>query len=229
MNLYIDIETVPAQNQAIRDKIATDVVHPGNISKPETIDKWYAEKYDAAVDDKWRETSFHGTVGEIISIAWAIDDKPVQGKIRALEDSEATLLDSCLTDINKALPEMSRRPMVTWVGHYITGFDLRFIWQRCVINNIKPPLSIPYDVAPWKDNVFDTKTQWSGNSARGSYSKLDDVMRAFGYPGKGDIDGSKVWDYIQAGRYDEVLAYNKQDVEDVRIAHNRMTFAGAAS
>lgn len=227
MNLFIDIETVPTQNQKVRDAIAAGIVHPGNISKAETIEKWYAEKYDAAVDSVYRETSFYGTVGEIISIAWAIDDKPVEGAIRKLDHPEGPFLKFVLDKINSALGDMSKRPMVTWVGHYITGFDLRFIWQRCVINSIKPPLRIPYDSKPWGDDVFDTKTEWSGMAARGSYSKLDDVMQAFGYEGKGDIDGSKVWDYIQDGRYSEVLEYNKKDVEDVRLAFHRMKFTGA--
>ena len=171
-------------------------------------------------------TSLYGTVGEIISIAWAVDDAPVEGMIRDVTAAEDGLLLKALAAMNKQLGPMSRRPLVTWVGHYITGFDLRFIWQRCVINKIKPPLVIPYDAKPWGDQVFDTKNEWSGMTTRGSYSKLDDVMRAFGYDGKGDIDGSKVWDYIRDGKYEEVLEYNKKDVEDVRLAYHRMKFTG---
>ena len=39
-----------------------------------------------------------------------------------------------------------------------------------------------------------------------------------------EIDGSKVWDFVQAGRIDEVAEYCEADVERVRQVHRRLTF-----
>jgi predicted PolB exonuclease-like 3'-5' exonuclease len=41
---------------------------------------------------------------------------------------------------------------------------------------------------------------------------------------KGDLDGSKVWQYVQDGRHEEVAAYCRRDVEATRQVHRRMTF-----
>ena len=112
----------------------------------------------------------------------------------------------------------------TWIGHYITGFDLRFLWQRCVINELPPGFHIPKDAKPWDARVFDTKIEWSGMQSTGT-GTLGAVCKSMGYDGKGDIDGSKVWDYVKEGRIQEVADYCKDDVEKVRILHKRMTFS----
>ena len=56
-------------------------------------------------------------------------------------------------------------------------------------------------------HIFDTMTAWAG---------------------VGNIDGSKVWDYVRTGRIADVVEYCKGDVERVRAIHRRMTFAEAA-
>ena len=61
---------------------------------------------------------------------------------------------------------------------------------------------------------------------------MDRLCRALGLPQKGDeigedIDGSKVWDFVQAGRLDDVATYCCGDVERVREVYNRLTFAVA--
>lgn len=42
--ITLDIETIPAQRDDIREYVASKVTHPGNISKAETIAKWNEEK-----------------------------------------------------------------------------------------------------------------------------------------------------------------------------------------
>jgi predicted PolB exonuclease-like 3'-5' exonuclease len=51
------------------------------------------------------------------------------------------------------------------------------------------------------------------------------MCKALGLDGKpGDIDGSKVWDFVEAGKYEEVMTYNKYDVEQGRKVYKRLTF-----
>ena len=242
MNLYLDIETIPTQRADLAKEIAESVEYkepqcPGNISKLETKQKWLDEKYPELVkkaksdhleeiDQKYRETALNGTVGEIICISWAIDDNPVKRVIRSLEQDESTILIQLNGSLHNELKDShgyERRPV--WIGHNITGFDLRFLWQRFVINNIKPMINIPYDAKPWDDCVFDTRTQWCGvqKYSKGFHS-LDFLCKVFNIKQKGDLDGSKVWDYVKEGRYEEIGEYCDDDVERVRELHNRMRF-----
>lgn len=229
MNLYIDIETIPSQQQWVKEAIAKTITPPANYKKAESIAKWLDENREAATDDKWRKTSFDGSLGEIVAIGWAVNDGETKDVRRGLDESEAVLLDEFFLSLQIDLTD--RQSVIhepTWIGHYITGFDLRFLWQRCVLNNIPPSIQIPYDAKPWDRRVFDTKIAWAGMQSTG-YGSLDMVSKIMGYPGKGDIDGSKVWDYVKAGRIAEVAEYCKDDVEKCRALHKRMTFqlAGA--
>jgi predicted PolB exonuclease-like 3'-5' exonuclease len=216
--LYIDIETIPAQQQWVKDEIAETITAPGNYKKQESIDKWMEENKESAVDAEWRKTSFIGGVGEIICIAWAVDDGKPEVVSRTLGMSEGAMLELFFEKI----AHLSKTDPI-WIGHYITGFDLRFLWQRCVIHGVNALVKIPYDAKPWDASVFDTKIEWSGAKSTG-YGSLDAVCKSMGFEGKGDIDGSMVWDYVKDGRVEEVAEYCKDDVEKARMIYKRMNF-----
>ena len=224
--LHFDIETIPSQKPGMLEAIRKTIKHPGNISKKETIDKWYAENADSAAMEQYRKQSFDGLYGEIISIAWAINDGPVQVAFnKSPEGSEISILEAFFDEISNITDAYGNRGAITkWSGHYITGFDLRFIWQRCVVNRFRPPISIPYDAKPWDAKVFDTKIAWTGLSQYSGAGSLDALSKAFGMEGKGDIDGSKVYDYWLAGKIEEIAEYNKQDVEKCRAMYKIMNF-----
>jgi hypothetical protein len=224
MNLYLDIETLP--DPKFKEDIR--VSPPGNMSKPETFQKWKEECEQAAIDAEFKKLGLDGTRGQIFCIAWAIDDEPVES-VTAQQSSEPSTLDeramlnSFLLSLKEGFYSTPGRPeTIKWVGHYITGFDLRFIWQRCVVNKVRPSITIPYDAKPWSDNVFDTCSQWKGSSS--SSGSMDAICKAFGIQGKGDMDGSKVYDEYLAGNYQKIIDYCKNDVERVRQIHKRMTF-----
>jgi len=50
MYVWLDIETIPGQASWIREYLLAGLKPPGNISKQETIDKWWAEKSHDALD-----------------------------------------------------------------------------------------------------------------------------------------------------------------------------------
>jgi predicted PolB exonuclease-like 3'-5' exonuclease len=231
MKLYIDIETIPTQNQVLIERIRKSIKCPGNITKTESIEEWYAENSASAFDEKYRKTSFDGLYGELLSIAFAIEDGEVQGMIRRDYDTETDLLKWFFESITNHCDKFGNSTAISkWIGQYITGFDLRFIWQRCVVNQYKPPIAIPYDIKPWDDAVFDTKIAWTGASSQYSgASKQDDLCAAFGLSGKGDIDGSKVYDYWLDDRLDEILEYNKDDVFQNRQIYKLLTFDNITS
>lgn len=224
MFLYVDIETIPDQREGAMELIAASIFPPGNYTKPDTIAKWEEEKKPALVEEAWRKTALNGAEGELLCASLAWDDEPPQNFMRKLGESEADLL----VEINGFLKsgfERRNNRLPTWVGHYITGFDLRFLFHRHVVNQIKPAIHLPYDAKPWSDRVFDTKVEWSGLSGYTGSSSMTALCRAFGIDGKGDIDGSKIWDAVLEGRYQDIADYCDDDVNRARIFHKRLTFA----
>jgi len=220
MNIVIDIETCPAQNPKVRDEIAAGITHPGNISKPETIAAWNEEKKPAAVEEAWRKTSFDGALGHICVIGVSFDDEPpISLYSRDWVQDEPVILEKLFTILdNKISWHPNVRP--TFIGHNLIDFDLRFIFQRAVVLGVKPSRHVPFNAKPWGNEVYDTMQQWGGT--RGG--SLDKITKAIGLGGKGDIDGSMVWDYVRDGRIQEVAEYCKNDVELTRSLYKRMTF-----
>jgi hypothetical protein len=107
------------------------------------------------------------------------------------------------------------------VGHNIIGFDLPFIYQRCLVNNIaaRPPINLgEYNVR----GVYDTmKGWWLGSRNRAG---LDDIAWALGIQSSktGEVEGSKVFDLYQAGRLAEIREYNLNDVRVTRKVYERL-------
>ena len=232
MNIYFDIETIPAQDPVAIELIKADIEKqklsvkaPSNYKDQEKIDAYIkaeVEKLDAEFDATYRKTSFDGGLGEICCIGYAIDDRP---PVSIYGVSEAFILNKFYQAImDEYNPSSQQRPK--FIGHNIVSFDLRFLFQRSVMNNIKPPMMIPFSAKPWDESIFDTMTAWAGHGNRVS---LDKLCKIFNIPLKGseigeEIDGSKVWDFYQAGRIADIARYCEGDVDRTRQAYKRMTF-----
>lgn len=238
MNIYLDIETIPGQAPAVREMIAETITPPANMSKPETIAKWWAEQSETAIEEAWRKTSLDGAFGHIAVIGYAINDaEPVTiyhdlyGAPEVERDMLGTFFSAIAEAGSRTLAGGTRSDTTpTFIGHNVLDFDLRFIFQRAVMLGIRPPSCIPFDAKPWDKTVFDTMTAWAG--ARNLVS-LDKLCRAFGIDTKGseigeEIDGSNVWDFVREGRIADVARYCAGDVERVRQIHRRLTFQLAA-
>ncbi len=107
------------------------------------------------------------------------------------------------------------------VGHNILGFDLPFIFQRCLVNNVK--------VRPFIDlsefhvrGVFDTMHHWWLGSKR--FVSLDDIAWALGIESSktAEAEGSKVFEMYQTDRLAEIREYNLNDVRVTRKVYERM-------
>jgi hypothetical protein len=240
-HLYIDIETIPAQRPDVLAEIKATkeaelaesiaaVKPPGTYKKQETIDEWVKTEQpkviqalrdacEADIDATYRKTSFDGAFGNVCVIGWAFDDdkaQTVSGRdelylfaefFEAIQARKFNLFETCV------------------IGHNVAAFDLRFLMQRHIVKGVKPhPVIVRGAQAkPWEsDKVFDTMVQWAGIGNRVS---LDKLCKALSIPTpKGEIDGSKVWDFVQAGRLQDVAEYCARDVEATRQVHRAMTF-----
>jgi len=236
MIIYLDIETIPAQDskaiaslKSDADKEKLTIKAPANYKDQAKIDEYIAAKrveIDASFDERYRKTSFDGALGQIVVASYAIDDnEPVVIYFNNWKSTEDEIIAALYRDLASAYkPNSQTRPI--FVGHNILNFDLRFILQRSIILGIKPPMFIPFKAKPWDDVVFDTMTAWAGTGNRVSMAKLCEVfgIDAKGSEVDGDIDGSKVWDYVQAGRIDDVATYCAGDVERTRKIYKRINF-----
>jgi hypothetical protein len=107
------------------------------------------------------------------------------------------------------------------VGHNVIGFDLPFIFQRCLVHEIKarPFVNLAdYNVR----GVFDTMHRWWLGARR--HVSLDDVAWALGIESSktSEVEGSKVFDLYQAGKLELIREYNLNDVRVTRQIYERM-------
>lgn len=222
MDVFLDIETIPAQPESEqKELIAKTIEAPAQMKKPETIQEWhegvgkYAGVKDAAIEEAYRKTALNGAKGQICSVAISCGDE-----IKSL----SSVAESGEADILKWLSEefATKKSTPYFIGHNIS-FDLKFLFQRFVINGINPRFPLPFSGRHGKD-YFDNMFAWCGYGERISQ---DNLCKALGIEGKpGDIDGSKVWDFYKAERIDEIEEYNRDDVLKSQLIYNRLTFSG---
>jgi hypothetical protein len=216
MKLYLDIETIPTQLDWVIDSIEKSIEPPKSLKKIESINEWMENERESAIDAAYRKTALSGDFGQIVSIAWAFDDDDVQVKTFDLEKRG---YKNCEYDVLKTFfYSLSGKKITEIIGHNHVGFDLPFIAKRCIVNGIESPIKLQYK--PWDAGVYDTMTKWDAKN----FVKQDTLAKILGIDGKGDVDGSMVWDIVRAGDIERLKQYNKNDVETVRAIYKRMNF-----
>ena len=191
----------------------------------------YLEDIAAEEERVYQLGSLTSTSGRVLSIAVHVGQIPgceIEGLTRAQneyvfgidaegkEQEEGQALRDFLnlmTDFDVECDEI--------VGHNLIGFDLPFIFQRCLVHNIaaRPFVNLgEYNVR----GVFDTmRGWWLGGRQRVG---LDDVAWALGFESSktSEVEGSKVFDLYQAGKLAEIREYNLNDVRVTRKVYERM-------
>jgi hypothetical protein len=107
------------------------------------------------------------------------------------------------------------------VGHNIIGFDLPFIFQRCLVHCISAQPLV--DLGEYRvRGVFDTMHAWWLGAKR--FVSLDDIAWALGIESSktATAEGSKVFELYQAGKLAEIREYNLNDVRVTRKVYERM-------
>lgn len=225
--IVIDVETIGTADESVIADIAAGITPPGNISKAETIAAWNLDKKPALIEEAIAKTSFDASVGRIVCVGTAVNDSPAVAE--CLSD-EVAVLKNAFARIQQAATMHAKSGKydapIIFVGHNVTGFDLRYIWQRAVINGIEPPACLfkAMKAKSWDAVVGDTMLMWSPERER--RISLDRLCKALGVTtSKGDMDGSKVWAAFKAGELDKIATYCAADVEATRQCYRRMTFA----
>ncbi len=216
--LYLDIETLPTNSNAVISSIAAGVKPPGNYKSADTIAKWEAEAKPQAVADEVHRTGLSGAFGRVCVICWAWNDQPVQSVAAdpINQDAERDMLAAFFDAMTREGENFDQKVVI---GHNVAGFDIRFLWQRAFVLGVKVPNWFPRNPKPWSRDIFDTMAQWAGDRDRISLGKL---CEAFGLDGKEGMNGADVAGVWAAGEHQKVVDYCIEDVERVREIHKRM-------
>lgn len=244
IKVFIDIETIPDQRPDAFDHYLEAVEPPGNYKKQETIDKWMLENAEAIAEESYLKTGLNGLHGEICSIAFAVEDRPIcvvtRGK-QIIDETALLQMFNTMLEVQIELycdgltggGERARFAPIEWIGHNLLDFDLRFLKQRSIIRGVEPFRHFPADARHGSGHAFDTMKEWAG--WRG-YVKLADLTAAFGIDGNEpeeyadvlETDGSKVWELFRNGETDLIAKYNMLDVWRVREVYRKQTFGDPA-
>jgi predicted 3'-5' exonuclease similar to PolB exonuclease domain len=191
----------------------------------------YLEDIAAEEERCFQLGSLSATAGRILSIAVHVgslpgvefdDIQPTDTElvfgidVEGNEHDEKETLTGFLNFMKGFDPEMDEL-----VGHNIIGFDLPFIFQRCLVHCMpaQPFVNLSdYHVR----GVFDTMHQWWLGAKRSV--SLDDLAWALGIESSktADVEGSKVFELYQAGMLAEIREYNLNDVRLTRKVYERM-------
>src|SRR3989344_2617064 len=194
--LFFDIETIPAHENS--HGVLREI-----YNKKSTQDKDF-EKYLA-------QTSFDGGFGRIACLSYAINDGP----IKTLSGDEQKILEDFW---------IVAKNINLFVGFNIMEFDLRFIYQRCIVLGVKP--SVELNFARYRNNpIYDIMHEWKKWNMNASIS-LDTLAKILSLPSSkgGEIEGKDVAKAFVDGRIEEICKYCEKDVELTRKVYKKMIF-----
>ena len=187
---------------------------------------------DIAIEEErcYQLGSLSATSGRVLSIA--VHEGPVAGLDFGVEQRQSERVFGIGEDGEEQNEKKSLQAFLEFmkdfdcdtdeiVGHNLVGFDLPFIFQRCLVNGIaaKPLVDLgEYRVR----GVFDTMHAWWLGAKRNV--SLDDIAWALGIESSktATAEGSKVFDLYQAGKLEEIREYNLNDVRVTRKVYERM-------
>lgn len=217
-DVFLDIECIPNQSPEYAASVRENLTAPAQYKKPESIAKWLAENGDEAVADIIAKTSFNPALGHICTIGYAVGGDDVFAAHARTVGEEKLIIEGFFS----ALPTLGQN---RFIGHYITGFDLRFILNRAIILGVPLPHKtlFPRDTKPWGDETFDTMFAWAG--AKGEISQ-DNLCKALGLETKQGMDGSKVAEAWANGEHERIAEYCRRDVETVRAIYRKFEAVG---
>jgi 3'-5' exonuclease len=226
----IDIETIPLPG--FKERAAQRLKRTLQLGKMnEEQQQRYSEDTAAEEERAYKSGSLAATSGRVLSIAvhiGCIAGVEIEGVDRSESehvfgidaDGQEQTEQQALTDF-LALMGSFDSDIDEIVGHNVIGFDLPFIFQRCLVNSIavRPFVNLSeFNVR----GVYDTMHRWwLGSKNRVA---LDDIAWALGIPSSktDEVEGSRVFELYQAGRLAEIREYNLNDVRVTRKVYERL-------
>jgi predicted PolB exonuclease-like 3'-5' exonuclease len=161
-----------------------------------------------ALGDRFAKHPFHRIVAIGALIAEQVDGA---WQVRSLgaphtgDRSEGELIASLVDRIAELRPQL--------VTFNDSGFDLPVLRYRAMVNTVSAPgLAARAYFHRYSEDALDL-CDCLGSFTSNAKVKLQELCRALGLPGKPDeIDGSKVDEFVRAGRIGDVASYCEADV-----------------
>jgi predicted PolB exonuclease-like 3'-5' exonuclease len=206
--LYVDIETLPADNRAS----VPEPKAPANYKDPEKIQAYIEEHRESA----YRATSLDPLLGRVFCIGYAFDDEEANVVVNATGDNEQAMFQR-FEEVVQAYEVRAHGPLV-WVGHNIEGFDLAWLYFRaCRYACFHLARSIPW--MPYQRAYRIDTMLLAGGPSRNRVS-LARLAEFFHLGGKLEgIDGSQVYDLFLSGSKELIWSYCIDDVKLTRKLH----------
>jgi len=206
--IFIDIETYAGDNKPSLDSIEA----PANYTKPETIAKYKEENQDKV----WRKQALHSLKGEIICIAFAVNDSPVQCLFKEKDKYEIELM----MEFEEAVSGVS---YPCWIGHNFKRFDNIWLVHRAIkykLGGLKSMLPQRNSSYKYDTDCIDTMELFAVTShSSDSWYSLESISEFLGL-GKKESSGADIHDMYVQGKYDEIISHCKKDIELVRDIYN---------
>jgi len=227
--LIFDIETLPADESSRGSlKFLYEKKLEKKAKQKAISGEIPAEEGENDFENYLSGTSFDGSFGRILCIAYAINDEGVM--IICNPDNEKKILEDFWFIAGQC---------DLFIGHNVMDFDLRFILQRSIILEVKPSWNRFQELGkkPWEISkylsfarynnlpIFDTMHEWGNWGNSRDKVSLEHLAIALGIPTPKDgIDGSRIYEFYKAGKVKEICDYCMRDVEATRAIYKRMTF-----
>jgi len=206
-NLYIDLETLPGSQYLSLNEIEA----PKNYKDEDKIQAYK----EARLEEVYRQQALDSMQGRILCIGVAVeDDEPQIAYTHGDEESERGVLFA----LRGILDNLKSSP--TFIGHNVKNFDLQWIWRHGArFGMIHLCNLIPRH--KFSDRVQDTAEMWAGPDFKAVCS-LNKIAEFLGLGGKGDFDGSMVYDAYMNGEHDKIRDYCADDVRLTRAVYQAL-------
>lgn len=211
--LYLDLETVPANDTITEEDIVSSM--PGSIKKEETKIKWIKENSDQAKKAIIKKRSLNHYECKIVCLSYSFNGAEVQ----AITGTEVNILTRLQDVIMEFLETQSDGSGLDFVGHNIKEFDAPIIFLRAAKYNLLKLHELFYF---GKKGMIDTMNLGTYFDYKGKVS-LDTLCKFFDIPTpKNDMDGSKVYDAYKDGKIEDIAKYCNKDVEALINTYKRL-------
>jgi Predicted 3'-5' exonuclease related to the exonuclease domain of PolB len=226
----IDIETIPLPGfkERTAQRLKRSLNH-GRMSEEQQ--QRYFEDQAAEEDRAFRSGSLAATSGRVLSIAVhigsivgqeveGITQSEIEHVIGIDSDGQEQPEQQTLTGFFELLSNFDT-DVDQIVGHNIVGFDLPFIFQRSLVNNIDVGSLVK--ITDFNSRcVYDTMHRWWLGSR--NRVALDDLAWVLGIESSktDEIEGSRIFELYEAARLAEIREYNLNDVRVTRKVYERL-------
>lgn len=211
IDIFIDIETIPSGS--IDDFVLTKDDAPKNYKDEQKINDWIVENKEK----KFRERGLSPNYAQIISLAYAINEQEIDviygsNPYELLKTFYEKIRDYVVAE---EIKDKAYYNDYRFIGINNKKFDMEVIWVSAMKMGLyELARLIPRD--RFTKKILDVCEVWNGPNYM-NYVSLNTMCEVLNIEGKGDMDGSKVYDEYLAGNLEDIIVpYNISDVEKLR-------------